>query len=45
MPESKTTANAKIHRRLLQGKDDLPTKLPSIPTQNEVRDSDLPPQW
>jgi hypothetical protein len=32
-------------RRLLQSKDDLPTKLPALPTEDEVRDAHLPPQW
>ena len=31
-------------RRLLQSEDDLPTQLPSLPTEDEVRDTHLPPQ-
>jgi hypothetical protein len=42
--EPETKANHATNRRLLQGQNDLPAQLPSIPAQDEVRDSDLPPQ-
>jgi hypothetical protein len=44
MLRSETMANNATNRRLLQSQNDLPAQLPSLPAQDEVRDSDLPPQ-